>query len=134
MAKIKLNDRVLTFSSKYSCAVIAEASEKAPDTCMITGVAEDGTEDKYNPKFVVMANAGEECVDTYGVNFVTDDLDGHATVICVFDGTNADEVKANAYTRVGNAYTYLERIEEQIEAWKERETAYREAFDRALEE
>ena len=81
-----------------------------------------------------MANAGEECVDTYGVNFVMDDLDGHATVICVCDGTNADEVKANAYTQVGNAYAYLELIEEQIEVWKEREAAYREAFDRALEE
>ena len=134
MAKIKLNDRVLTFSSKYSCALIAEASEKAPETCMIPGVAEDGTEDKCNPKFVVMANAGEECVDTCGVNFVTDDLESHATVICVFDGADADEVKANAYARVGNAYTYLERVEEQIAAWKEREAACKEAFDRALEE
>ena len=134
MAKIKLNDRVLTLTSKFSCAELEEAVTKAPDACMIPGVCEDGTADRFNPTFVVMANSGEECVDDYGVNFVTDNLDGKATVICTLEGDTAEAVRENAYMKLGKAYRNLAKVEAQIDAWKAEERGWKHAFEVALDE
>lgn len=133
MAKIKLNDRVLTLTSKFSCAELEDAVTNMPDACMIPDVNDDGTVDKFNPKFVVMANAGEECADNYGVNFVTDNLDGEATIICTLEGDTSEAVRENAYAQFGKAYQYLGKVEEQIDAWRAEEQACMEAFNAALD-
>lgn len=129
MATIRIVDRTVTLTSKYTLEEIKEIMTVSPRTLELTDKEGD-------PIFGIFpaTKMDSATVGPYGIGFFETNLSGKAKVSFNVEGDDETEVKNNAFKRAGDAFVKMQSVEAQIEKYLASRTEARTAFFAALSE